>query len=335
MNEDGNKIYSLDDVARELGVSKTTVSRAISGKGRISQATRDRVQSFVESHDFRPNVAARGLAQKKTFNLALLLPIDYAAADFQFFKDCMNGICEAAARHDYDIVISMVGGDDLTQLQRLVRYRKVDGMILSRAVEYSRTQLYLKEKQMPYLVIGPNKDPDTMSVDNQNEEASRELTELMLFKGMRRLALLGGQESYSVTQSRYRGFEQAHEKAGIQMHPELFSMNVDNYQHAMKAVEKALSEGADGIICMDDYICELALGCLRERGVAIPQQIRIASLYDSLQIERNNPPVSSVRFDTKKLGQNACLKLLKLLGEEIEEAEHISNYQVILRESTK
>lgn len=60
METEEKKIYTIEDIARELGVSKTTVSRAISGKGRISQATRDRVRAFIKEHDYRPNVVAKG-----------------------------------------------------------------------------------------------------------------------------------------------------------------------------------------------------------------------------------------------------------------------------------
>lgn len=67
METEEKKIYTIEDIARELGVSKTTVSRAISGKGRISQATRDRVRAFIKEHDYRPNVVAKGLAQRKTY----------------------------------------------------------------------------------------------------------------------------------------------------------------------------------------------------------------------------------------------------------------------------
>ena len=148
------KVYTIEDIARELGVSKTTVSRAISGKGRIGQATRARVLQFIEEHDYRPNVMARGLAQKKTYNLALLLPKDYAATEFPFFKDCMNGICEVASSYDYDILISMIDGEDLSQIQRLEANRKVDGMIVSRAVESSKAQKYLKSCKEPFVVIG-------------------------------------------------------------------------------------------------------------------------------------------------------------------------------------
>ena len=117
MTEEEKRIYTIDDIARELGVSKTTVSRAISGKGRIGQATRERVLAFIKEHDYRPNVVARGLAQRKTYNIALLMPKDYVATEFLFFKDCMNGICEVASEYNYDIIISMIDGEDISQIQ--------------------------------------------------------------------------------------------------------------------------------------------------------------------------------------------------------------------------
>lgn len=111
----------------------------------------------------------------------------------------MNGICEVASRYGYDILICMVEEDDLSQLQRLEANRKVDGMILSRALENSRTQKYLKSCQVPFVVIGPCKDREIPSVDNENQRASEEMTSIMLMKRNRKLALLGGAKNYSVT----------------------------------------------------------------------------------------------------------------------------------------
>ena len=182
METEEKKIYTIDDIARELGVSKTTVSRAISGKGRIGQATRDRVLAFIKEHDYRPNVVARGLAQRKTYNIALLMPKDYVATEFLFFKDCMNGICEIASAHDYDIIISMVDGEDVSQIERLEANRKVDGIIVSRAVVSSRIQKYLKTCREPFVLIGPTNEPDVPFVDNKNQEAGKELTSIMLMK---------------------------------------------------------------------------------------------------------------------------------------------------------
>lgn len=335
MESGEKKSYTIEDIARELGVSKTTVSRAISGKGRIGQATRARVLQFIEEHDYRPNVMARGLAQRKTFNLALLLPKDYAVTEFPFFKDCMQGICEVASGHDYDVIISMMDGEDLSQIQRLEANRKVDGMILSRAVEHSKAQDYLKSCKEPFVVIGPQEDPQVVYVDNKNQEASEELTSIMLMKGVQRLALLGGNRSFSVTESRYQGYLQAHKKLGKQAVAELIFMDCENQRKVSDAVCQALEQGADGILCMDDAICSMCMGSLRERKVKIPSQIRVASLYDSKSLEYNNPPITSVKFDTVRLGKMAAEKLLKLLGEEMQEDTMPMNYQVVLRESTQ
>ena len=335
METEEKKVYTIDDIARELGVSKTTVSRAISGKGRIGQATRERVLEFIEKHDYRPNVMAKGLAQKKTFNLALLLPKDYAVTEFPFFKDCMQGICEVASSHDYDVIISMIDGDDLSQIQRLEANRKVDGMILSRAVEHSKAQDYLKNCKEPFVAIGPEEDPEITYVDNKNQEASEELTSIMLMKGVQKLALLGGNHSFSVTKSRYQGYAQAHEKMHVPVSPELVFMDCEDQVKVSEAVKQALEQGADGILCMDDAISSMCIGSLRERKIPIPSQVRVASLYDSKSLEYNNPPITSVKFDTVRLGKIAAEKLLKMMGEETEEETLPLNYQVVLRESTQ
>ncbi len=332
---DEKKGYTIEDIARELGISKTTVSRAISGKGRISKATTERVLQFIARHDYRPNVMARGLAQSRTYNLGLVLPEEYGAAEFSFFRECMNGICEVAYSANYDIVISMTEGSDISQLQRMIANRKVDGMILSRTLTESATQKFLMEKEIPFVVIGPSVYPEVVNVDNDNEGASRELTGIMLMKGMRRLALIGGSRKHLVTESRRRGFMEAHRQQGIFTDEALTFMDVDNYLKAMHAVNRALELGADGLVCMDDFITGLALGCLREKGIRIPDDIRIASLYDSVQLEYNTPPVTSLHFDAKELGRRACRTLLEMMGEPVEGEENSLSYQVILRESTK
>ena len=75
---------TIDDIASALGVSKTTVSRAISGKGRISDKTRERVRSYIEKHNYRPNSMARGLAQSRTFNIRVTLPGQNGVVDLPF-----------------------------------------------------------------------------------------------------------------------------------------------------------------------------------------------------------------------------------------------------------
>ncbi len=334
METEEKKQYTIEDIAQELGVSKTTVSRAISGKGRIGQATRQRVLDCIEEHGYRPNVLAKGLAQRKTYNLALILPKDYAATEFPFFKDCMNGICEVASAYDYDIIISMAGENDLSQVRRLEANRKADGIIVSRSVVNSDLQKYLKKSQIPFVVIGASEDPGILSVDNKNREASRELTSIMLMKGAQKLALLGGNHTFYVTDSRYQGFLDAYEHAGKKAEQSLVFKDCDNQATVNEAVSRAVENGAEGIVCMDDVICNMCIASLHEKNIKIPSDMKVASLYDSRSLEYNDPPVTSVSFDTVRLGKMACVKLLRELGETPEEDTRPLGYQVILREST-
>ena len=99
MDKGLEKNITIADVAEALGVSKTTVSRAISGKGRIGRETRERVLAYIEEHDYKPNVIAKGLAQSKTYNICVVMPGEYDVVDLTFFQECLFGIQELSLIH--------------------------------------------------------------------------------------------------------------------------------------------------------------------------------------------------------------------------------------------
>ena len=95
---------TISDVAEALNISKTTVSRAISGKGRIGAETRRRVLEYIEEHNYKPSVIAKGLAQSKSYNIGWVMPSDYSVVDLPFFQKCLMGLLEMAAPVDYDVL---------------------------------------------------------------------------------------------------------------------------------------------------------------------------------------------------------------------------------------
>lgn len=333
MPEQEAKIYTIADIAKELGVSKTTVSRALSGKGRIGAETAQRVQEFVREHNYSPNVVAKGLAQSKTYNLGIALPFD--CVDLSFFKECMIGICETACRYSYDCIVSIQWEGGLSQIERLVMDRKVDGMIVTRSVIDSQVVRFLKERQMPFVVIGPSDDWEVVSVDNPNQEASMELTSLLLMKGLRKLALIGGNNMHYVTESRKQGFLDAHMEQGVLADRSVIYTDIDDYRKIARVVGQGVAAQVDCFVCMDELTCMSVLGCLHEMGIRVPADVKLVSMYDSHRMEFNTPPVTSLRFDTYGLGKNACMEMLKMLGENVEDEQLALSYQLILRESTK
>ena len=125
---------TIDDIARNLGVSKTTVSRAISGKGRISEATRTKVLEYIQACNYRPSAAAKGLAESRTYNVALVLTRSFIKLDQPFARLGMSAVCEEAVLHDYNVLICLSTDDHPDFLTRTLDNRKVDGVILARTV---------------------------------------------------------------------------------------------------------------------------------------------------------------------------------------------------------
>lgn len=335
MGNEIKKNITIADVAEALGVSRTTVSRAISGKGRIGKETRARVLEYIDEHDYKPNVIAKSLAQSKTYNICVVMPGNYDVVDLNFFQECLFGIQEIAGIMEYDILLSICKNSDISSLERIIANRKVDGVILMRTFVEDHQIEFLKKKDIPFVTIGSTSYEGVHQVDHNHKSACKELTSIILMKRLKKVALIGGDMEHVVTQSRFRGFKEAYEEMGIKIDESFLYMSIDNNVMIDKKVEEILERGADCILCMDDAICSRVLKKLREENVKVPMDIKVASFYNSKVLENNVPSITSLSFDSKELGMVACRTVLDLIeGIEVKE-KILLPYEVVLKESTK
>lgn len=334
-SQEENKTLTIADIADALGVSKTTVSRAISGKGRIGSETRERVLKYIDAHNYTPNVIAKSLAQDKTYNLAVVMPGDYELIDLPFFQNCIMGIQEIASSFDYDMLLTVCNNADVTKLERIVRNRKVDGVILLRSFMDDVQVEYLQEKNIPFVVTGSSNYKGVVQVDNDHRAACRELTSILLMKRMKKIALIGGNEEHVVTQSRLMGFKDAFADSGTAVDESLIYMNLDNPVLLDGKLDDIIKREVDCIVCMDDAICMEVLYKLRREGISVPDQIRVASFYNSSMLETHDPSITSLDFDAKELGMLVCRTLLDMIEGQKVQKKTLLGYEVRLRESTK
>lgn len=334
-SQEENKTLTIADIADALGVSKTTVSRAISGKGRIGSETRERVLKYIDAHNYTPNVIAKSLAQNKTYNLAVVMPGDYELIDLPFFQNCIMGIQEIASSFDYDMLLTVCNNADVTKLERIVRNRKVDGVILLRSFMDDVQVEYLQEKNVPFVVTGSSNYKGVVQVDNDHRAACRELTLILLMKRMKKIALIGGNEEHVVTQSRLMGFKDAFADSGTAVDESLIYMNLDNPVLLDGKLDDIIKREVDCIVCMDDAICMEVLYKLRREGISVPDQIRVASFYNSSMLETHDPSITSLDFDAKELGMLVCRTLLDMIEGQKVQKKTLLGYEVRLRESTK
>lgn len=326
---------TIDDIAKELGVSKTTVSRAISGKGRIGSDTRERVMAYIQAINYRPNVIAKGLAQQRTYNIGFVMPGDYNLVDLPFFQKCLMGISEIASSLDYDVLVSMVSERDISQLERMVDNHKVDGIILSRTLIKDEPAEYLKKKDIPFVTIGTSIDKDIIQIDNDHRSACRELTSILLMRGIRKMALIGGNKTHVVTRKRLQGYMDAYLEQSLSADNSLVYMDVENSVMTDKVVEELIARHVECVICMDDSICAHVLNKLRKEKIRVPGDIKVASFYNSTLLETNIPSITSLSFDVQELGMVTCKTLIDYIDGKEVQRRTLLGYEVSMKESTQ
>ncbi len=327
---------TITDVAEALGVSTTTVSRAISGKGRIGRETRQRVLDYIEKHDFQPNVIARSLAESKTYNVALLLPNSNSFVSSSFFQKCMLGISRVTSVAGYDMIVTMTEeGDEVQKVEKLVKNNKVDGIILSRVTENDKVVSYLKNSGFPFVVIGSAGDDTLLQVDHDHVAACKEMTSMLLMRGYERLALIGGSSNNIITERRLQGFNEAFAEAGKTPDKKLIFLDAEHSVITENFVLSIAEQNVDCIVCMDDAICYNVINILKKNNISVPGDVRVASFYNSSLLENNSPSITSLQFDGTVLGMAACRKLLDTLDKKEVETITLFDYEVVFKESTK
>ena len=328
---------TIDDIARELGVSKTTVSRAISGKGRISAATRERVQAYIEEHNYKPNASAKSLAESRTYNLALVLPRDFIKLDIPFIRQTMSAIVDEAHTLGYNVMLCLDDETESAPLMRTLDYRKVDGFIVSRTREDDHILEMLIKRGIPFATLGslPHKYAGTAVVEADHDQYGGccAFAKAVLAGSPAPTALLGNDLSYIVNQSRLGGFRKACQELIIPLDRTPIRMGINDLEGCREAVEELLAQGVRRFLCMDEDVCTRTIAVLKDNGLTIPGDAQVASFADADQLKNAQPPVSALSFDSAELGRAVCRELIHALNDDTWDRKPLLGYKIRLRQS--
>ena len=308
--------HTLDSIAKELGMSKTTVSRAISGKGRISEETRRKVNEYIKEINYSPSAVARSLAANRTFNVGLVFPADSALGEMPYFQTLMTGVCDRAIDFEYDVLIILADNDGILPLKHAVQNKKIDAVIVSRCEKDSKVINFLKQCDIPYIVVG------------------NPMIETLIDAGIKKMALIGGGENINVTLSRLQGFKNGFKNKGLPVDESLIFLNMHKSVRLDSVLKEALAEGAECIVCMDDMLCNSVLNCLHNDGISVPEDVKLCSFYDSNLLSTSKPSVTSLYFDAKKLGALGLELLMRNLDGESIANQTLKDFNIQMRDST-
>lgn len=323
---------TLDEIANELGVSKSTVSRALSGKGRIGKETSERILTFVQEHGGEKCKKESG--QIVTHNIGVVLPADVYYGGGAYFQSCLLGICEAASMYGYNVLITTGKIHDILEIQSLVENHKVDGIILTRGVEDDKALQYLVEKNFPTGVTGICNYEEVIQVDTDNQGAAEKMTSMLIARGFRKFALLVKDMNFIVDKERHDGFCKALLKNGLSEKNQLFINGSIKMEFLNSIIANIIAQKVECIICGDDEICTMIMSRLQAEGYRIPKDIAIASLYNSSNLECYSPAVTAVSVAATQMGNIVGKQLIQYLMGKQYEKKNIVDYDILFRKST-
>jgi DNA-binding LacI/PurR family transcriptional regulator len=332
---------TIKDVAKEAGVSPSTVSRVISNNPRISRKTTENVLAHMRRLGYHPNAIARNLARNSSRTIGLIMPNRPGEALLNpFFPEALRGIIKAATKSSYDILLSSTppGADDLINVKELVSTAKVDGILLMTSKVENKSIQYLREMEFPFSVIGsPYEDSDDSNhVDNDNMEASYELTTYLVKKGCRRFALITGGRFLTVTEERIRGFKNALKDNGIKEEDGVIFVGEFNEETGKKYARRIMQSGKefDAVVATDDVVAYGVVSAFMEDGLRVPQDIMVAGFNNSLLSRQCTVPITSVEIHADLLGAQAVDVILENIIKGERQEKRIVPHTIYKRKST-
>ena len=326
----------MDDIASELGISKSTVSRALAGSGRISGDTIEKVEECAKKLGFRPNPVAKALAGRKTLNIAAVMPSEATGAQVMFFHECLNGIVTAAEMRGYSVLVCLED-EEGKSLGDVLEYGKVDALVLMQLRREDRNLEILRDSGVPFVVIGSGAGSSVVQVDSRVVENCADFTYSCLSRrleaggfGDERILFVCGTLDVSANSNRLLGFLTGMERFLLEK-----SLHV-NYAVCTDVSDFESDGGMDGwsvVLCSDDVVCVNVLKILRRNGIQVGPDVKIASFHDSILLESASPPVTALHVDAFALGSKAAEGAVSLAeGRKVEGMTYV-DCSVEMRES--
>lgn len=311
---------NLKQLSEKLGLSQTTVSRALNGYPEVNESTRQRVQDAAIKNNYRPNLRAMSLATGKAMAIGHILPFS-SRQDIvnPIFAEFIAGASKIYSQSGYELILNITKAQDEESIYRgMAAKRAVDGVIVHSPTQSDPRLAILKEIKMPFVVHGrvKNSIEPYNWVDMNNRSAFKKATQLLVDLGHRDIALINGEETLNFAWLRRCGFTDALKENSLAANPELMAnaelTETYGYQTTTTMLKKSPSPTA---FIVSSYV--VALGVRRaisHQGLIMGKDISVIIHDDELSYFDNNgdiPQFTSTRSSVRNAGYLAAEMLLK------------------------
>lgn len=308
---------SIRALAGSLGLSITTVSRALDNYPDVARLTRERVRKAADEWGYRPNAAARRLRKGLGETIAYVMPTAPGRFYEPVFVEQLAAIGEHFSSHHYDLVLLAAppGPDEAALYRRLVEGRRADAFIVVRTRHKDERVRYLQEKGIPFVCHGRTEAPLPYSfVDGDGEAGFRELTSRLIARGHRRIALLSASTSLMFASRRAAGWRSAMTEAGLPADLMMDAAHTEEGGHELALRLLARKDRPSAMICATDRMAIGAMRAIGNAGLKVGSDIAVtghdnipASLY-------TDPSLTTMELPIREVGRRLAEMVMSLLG---------------------
>lgn len=330
---------TLRELAKQLGLSITTVSRALAGYDDVSEATRRRVREAARRLGYQPNPLGRRLRKGRTEAIGLVIPTPPGHFGDPFFLELAASLGESLRNYGLDLLVTACapGPEELECYRRMVEGRRVDGLVVARTRRKDERILYLAERGVPFVCHGRSEVEVVFPyLDMDGELGFRLATEHLIRLGHRRIGLINAPSELNFSGHRLAGYARALEAAAIPYDGAIVMDGDLTEQGGCEAAARLLASdpGVTAILCANDWMAIGAMHAAREGGMQPGKDLSIIG-YDDIPVTRfTSPPLSTVRQPIRAAGRRLAEMLVAhMAGTPAQRLQEVWQPELVVRGS--
>lgn len=332
----------LKDLADRLGLSQTTVSRALNGYPEVSDATRRRVIEAARRYNYRPNLSARRLATGRAWAIGAVLPTSPNRLVDPHYVEFLAGIGDRLAQDEIDIVLSPArGNDEMDGYRRIAMGTRVDAVILSGPLVDDERIALLDKLKLPFVLHGRTQSETPFAwLDIDNEGGFRDATKYLIDLGHERIALINDDKRFTHAMHRERGYREALAGCGIAVDERLIGEGPMTDDVGYRVAERflSLSPRPTAVLVSSMMLALGAFRAIRAAGLELGKDVSMIAhddVFPFLDADRMVPAMSTTRSSIRSAGTRVAELVMELLdGRPTETIQELWPVELIVRGST-
>lgn len=328
----------LEDIAKQAGVSRSTVSRVVNEDPNVRESVREHVLEVIKRTGYHPNAAARTLASQRSWMIGLVLPRSVSSFFTDpYFPRLTQGIAQACNLYDYTLGLFLVGSksDEEKIIPRVSRAGYLDGLIVQSGQRDEQLIDRLVGSGIPLVIAGrPFRSNEVSFIDVDNVNAACNAVSHLVRLGYKRVGTITGTLASTVSIDRLEGYRKAMNDRVREVDESLIAEGDFSEAGGYYAMQKLLPARPDAVFAASDMMAIGAMRATREAGLTIPGDIAFVGFDDLPLATQSSPQLTTVRQPIIQFGARAVETLIDLIENGIKPSRRIiMDTQLVIRES--